>query len=147
MNRGVAPPDPETPVGELRFLIGDTQYTELDPPEAGYGNYTNFSDDQLEAFITQSDGSIVRAAGYSYLTLAAAVAASSVSWKSDDLAITDNRAKYLTDLANFWFSRADDDDASAASDGFDVVYPFGNPYDWDCDPELAQRRFRGTTCW
>lgn len=148
MNKGVAPPDPETPVGELRFLIGDASYVPLDPPEAGYGAYTNFSDNQLDAFLTQSDGSVVRAAGYSYLTLATSIAAGAISFKTDDLSVTDNRAKAMLDLANLWFARADDDESAAAAAFFSVSYPFGNPYDCNYDPELAQRRFtRVNNCW
>lgn len=34
-NRGVAPPDMTTPVGQVRALLGDVEYTEYDPPPAG----------------------------------------------------------------------------------------------------------------
>ena len=40
VNRGVAPADSSTDVGRFRYLYGDITYTDLDPVEAGYGDYT-----------------------------------------------------------------------------------------------------------
>jgi len=143
INRGIAPPDPSTPVGQLRGALGDTEYKELDPPEEGYGSYENFGDTELEALLAMSDGSPTRAAGYGYLKLAAQAANEAVDWASDDKRVTmSKRAEWLTKQAQIWFDLADSGDQSAVNNYFDLVYPFGNRYDEECGPEAAYRLVR-----
>ena len=138
-NRGVAPPDPETEVGQLRLFIGDVIYVELDPPEVGYGDYTNFSDDQLNQFLAQG-GSLMRAAGYAYLQLATAAAAQAITVTSDDLRIElTERAAQLRQIANLWLEQADNQQGSQTVDYIDLVQPF--PRNTGCKdwPELSMR--------
>lgn len=139
-NRGIAPLDPLTPVGQLRLLVGDTEYTELDP---GFGDYNNFSDAELEGFITSGGGSIVRASGFAYLRLAALAAAGAISWRSDDLAVDSKivASEYRL-LANIAFGQADTEDALGAS-GFALDFPFSCTCDGtcaNCTQELAAPR-------
>lgn len=123
-NRGVAPLDPNTDVGELRLLIGDTEYVPLVPPEEGIGDYNNFSDDELNGFLTAGGGSITRASGYAYLRLAALSAAGAISWRSDDLAVdTKLIASEYRLLARIAFEQADNEDDLLAS-GFALDFPF-----------------------
>lgn len=131
-NRGIAPPDLTTDVGQFRVLVGDTQYVELVPPEVGFGDYEKFSDDEIEGYLAQAEGSIPRAIGYAYLYLAGQAALTSHSVKDYDLAVdTTKRADGLIAIANMWFGKADAEEA----DYFDVV-PVGSR-GRRCKPELA----------
>jgi len=130
INRGIAPPDASTAVGQMRAALSDTEYLPLIPDEPGYGEYQNFSDFELEAKIAQAGGSTTRAIGFAYLTLAGAAAADAIEWASDDQRVNlAKRAAQLTAVANSWFDRADSEDAMGGVDFFAVEYPFGNPYD------------------
>lgn len=121
-NKGVYPVDPLTDVGQVRFAVGDTESQPLDPPEPGFQDYEMFSDDQIEAFLSRSEGSINRSTGYAYLTLASQAAMHSRSVKDHDLAIDyTKRAADLRASAQMWFGLADDEDASAGgADIFEV---------------------------
>lgn len=139
-NRGIAPLDPGTEVGQLRLLVGDTEYVEFIPPEVGYGDYNNFSDDELNGFIVAGGGSLTRASGYAYLRLAALAAASAISWRSDDLAVDSKLvASEYRLLARIAFEQADGEDELLAS-GFALDFPFscgGCGSCGECIPELA----------
>lgn len=120
VNRGVAPLNPSTDVGKFRLAYGDTQYTDLDPPETGYGDYTELSDAEVEGFL-ESGGSVPRGIGYYYLQLAGKAALTGRSVKDYDLAIdTRNRAADLRALAQYWFDLADGEDGSS-EDAFMIV--------------------------
>jgi len=123
VNRGIAPPDPNTEIGQFRFTFGDTEYTELDPPEAGYGNYTYWSDAEIQAFLARSDDSITRAIGYAYLNLAASAARESKFVKDYDLQVDlTKRSADLRAIAQLYFDQADDEDDNAGlGEYFDLV--------------------------
>lgn len=141
VNRGVAPLDPLTEVGQLRLLLGDIDYVDLVPPEAGYGDYNNFSDDELEGFILAGSGSITRASGFGYLRLAALAASGAISWRSDDLSLDAKQvaAEYRL-LANIAFGQADNEEALGAS-SFALDHPYKTCDCWGgcatCAQELA----------
>ena len=121
---GVYPLDPETPIGQMRLILGDTESTPYDPVEAGFQNYEVFSDDELQALLTMSDDSFPRGVGYAYLKLAGLAANEAVDWRSDDLAMTlSKRSSELRLIAQSWFDRADMQDAS--EDIFDVFDTLG----------------------
>lgn len=137
-NIGIAPPDPATPVGQMRFVVKDTVYIELAPPVVGYGDYVAFSDAELEAMIALSNGNVFNAIGMMWLELAGKAAGQSVEWASDDLRL--NLTKTSSDLlaiAKIWFDRGrDQDDALGLTDNF-LIVPTGQD-EW-CEPELAAR--------
>lgn len=122
INRGVAPPDTDTPVGAVRVGVGDTDWSELDPPELGYGNYALFSDAELELFLTLSDGNVPRAIAMAYIKLAASWNSSSATIRTDDLqySVKDSVGSWLS-LADYWNNIADNEDDRAANDIFDMV--------------------------
>ncbi len=124
VNKGIAPADPASPIGSLRFLLGDLEYDGLDTPEEGYGDYYNFGDDELAGFITAGGGSITRASGYAYLRLAAIAASGAISWRSDDLSVDSKipPSEYRL-LARIAFEQADDEDTYGAS-SFTIDYPY-----------------------
>lgn len=84
---GLAPVDFDTPVGEVRLLIGDT-----DPKPGtedsvnGTGEYAFYSDDEIAAFIRSAGGARPAASG-----ILRAIAASTVlklkKWSSADLMV------------------------------------------------------------
>lgn len=124
VNRGVAPVEPSTPVGALRYSIGDLDYEPLDPAETGYGNFPNFSDTELAQFIAQGGGSVTRASGFVYLRFATLAASGAISWRTDDLAVDSKQvASEYRLLARIAFEQADAEDAAGAS-GFDLDFPF-----------------------
>lgn len=138
-NRGVAPLDPNTDVGQLRLMIGDTEYVDLVPPEVGYGDYNNFSDDELGGFIAAGGGSITRGSGYAYIRLAALTAAGAISWRSDDLAIDSKQiASEYRLLARVAFEQADnEEDLNASAFALDFPYSCGCGSCNQCLQELA----------
>lgn len=137
-NKGIVPLDPETLVGQLRVLLRDTSYTELDPAEAGFGNYAVFSDQDLAVYAAQNPDSLNRAAGEAIRSIALEVAAGERSVKTDDLAVDlRGRGKSLLEIAQSFFDDADAADADAANDFFQIVprpgracrvRPEGTPY-------------------
>lgn len=120
--RGIAPPDPATPVGQFRLLAGDSEYEPYDPPEPGYGLYAIWSDDEIEAFLTITDGNIARAIALAYTQLAAAWNSSSATIRTDDLqySVKDSVGSWLN-LAAYWNRIADEEEARAVDDYFDMV--------------------------
>ena len=142
-NRGLRDFDTSTEVGTLRLQVGDTQFTELSPPEDDWVDFAYFSDSTLEAFIETADENLTRATGFAYRSLAGILTMSAVSITTDDLRVdTLGRAKLMRELAAEWLSSAEDEDNAAASDLFEVI-PFGgfaNPYakTW---PEASARPY------
>lgn len=120
--RGIAPPDPNTSVGMFRLLAGDSEYEEYDPPESGYGLYAIWSDTEIEAFLAITNDSVPRAIALAYTQMAAAWNSSSATIRTDDLQyqVKDSVGSWLN-LADYWNRVADDDDAAAINDYFDMV--------------------------
>ena len=54
-NRGIAPPDLATTRGKFRLLAGDSVYAPLIPAQTGFGDYTLFSDDEVDAYLTMAE--------------------------------------------------------------------------------------------
>lgn len=127
-NDGAVPFDPQSDVGKFRVLIGDTVAEPYDPDEPGRGNYQYFSDTEVEGLVAVADGSITRAIGNGYLTLAGQAALESKSVADFDLKIDlTKRASDLRLVALQWFERADKEQASA-EDAFEIASLTG-----DCD--------------
>lgn len=119
--RGIAPPDFSTPVGLFRAELPDVNYTELTPPESGYGAYEEMSDTEIEGLIAAAGGSYLRALGKYYLILAGQSAKTSASIKDYDLAIDETkRSADLRSIAAYYFGLADDEDNSG-EDAFTIV--------------------------
>lgn len=136
VNRGVAPPERGTGVGNFRFLIGDAAFEELTPPEAGYGSYKLFSDDEIEVFLSMGE-SPEDAAYLAFMQLAGSAALHSSSIQDYDLKVsTEKRATDLRLIAQGWRERAD----AAAADVFELFDV--NIRDEDCTPELAAHAYR-----
>ena len=137
VNRGVAPADLSTPVGQLRSLIGDVTYVDLVPPEDGFGDYTAFSDDQLESFLSLGTNNMAYAVGYAYTTLAAQFAADAIKVTTDDEAVDlTARAESMRKIANDWFNRGDTSVAVDNNSYFTIVYPeYENGPDWPAELE------------
>lgn len=122
MKKGVAPLNPSTEVGQFRLMVGDTEFTELDPPVEGFGDYTLFSDDEILAALIRADENENRAAGYLYASLASQAAIQSKSVKDYDLQIDlTKRSGDLRAIAKMWFDQADEEDAL---DGSGDVFEF-----------------------
>ena len=130
INKGVAPPVMTTPVGQMRALLGDMTYTELVPPEVGFGNYVKFSDEEIEAFLAASD-SQEGALFLAYMSLAGQAALESKNVKDLDLQV--DLTKRATDLRLIAFGWRDRADALAADvfEMFDVSIDNG----CGCTPE------------
>jgi hypothetical protein len=142
VNRGVAPADSSTPIGQLRNIIGDVAYTELDPVEPGFGNYAAFSDDQLQSFLDLGTGNLAYGVGYAYTTLAAQFAADAIKVTTDDEAIDlTQRAESMRKIANDWFNRGDAN-AAANDTYFSIVYP-----EYECGSEFPPELSIGTIDW
>ena len=106
-NKGIAPLQPTTDVGQFRLLIGDTSYSDLCPAQPGFGDYGMFSDDEISLFLAQGE-SPEEAAYLGYLQLAGAAAMEAKSVKDFDLSIDlTKRASELRAIAQMWRDRAD----------------------------------------
>ena len=148
-NIGATPIDPDEPVGALRFLVGDTDGTPLDPEVVGSPDYAQWSDSALGVALAAQHGNQLRAAGTLYLQLAAAFSISGRSIKTDDLAIdTKGRGRDLHEVAQSFFDEATAADNSAASDFFQIV-PFTRRRGRSgcaCRPEGAPRPLTCGNC-
>lgn len=127
-NKGVAPADLTTPVGQLRVNLGDLSYVELEPPEPGFGDFANYSDAELEAFLTSANDNVATATGFAYMQLAAVYAVSGRDIKTDDLAIsTKSRGSDLLQVAKSWLAEGAAQNAQDAVDYIDIVTPYPRP--------------------
>lgn len=85
-NKGIAPPDYSTAVGQFRALISDTDYVELVPPVTGYGDYAFYSDDAIEGLLAVYPA-VRNAAAQALRTIAASQALLLKKWSTDDLSV------------------------------------------------------------
>jgi hypothetical protein len=145
VNRGVAPADLSTAVGQLRSIIGDVTYIELSPPEAGFGDYTNFADGQLESFLDLGNDNLAYGVGYAYTTLAAQFAADAIKVTTDDEAIDlTARAEAMRKIANDWFNRGDANAALTNDSYFAIIYPeFERGPQWPAELEAPDIEWWG----
>ena len=134
MNKGEAPPHPATAVGQFRVLIGDVDYTPLDPVQVGFGDYAMFSDDEIEVFLMQADNSLEGSLYWAYMQMAGAAARESKNVKDLDLQVDlTKRATDLRLMAIQWKEAWD----QVSADIFEV-FDIGG-LDCGCVPELAPR--------
>ena len=135
-NLGVVPVDPETEVGKLRILIGDVEYT---PVDDNTGDFSGFSDLQLEAYISLGSNRAY-AAGYAYMALAAQFAADALKVTTDDESVDlTARAESMRKIANEWFAQAAIVSDNESNNFFSIIYP---EYETGCgtvDAELESR--------
>lgn len=137
-NRGIAPLNPGTTVGQFRLFYGDTQYVDLDPVEPGYGDYTELSDDEISLFLTQSSDSVTRAIGYYYIRLSGEAAKQSKEVEDYDLRVNlTKRAEDLRKTAQSYFELANAEDIASGASDFFQSYPFATQDPEN--PELAAR--------
>lgn len=125
VNDGAVPVDPASEVGQFRVILGDTVAEGYTPPEPGRGDYAMFSDADIEGYLA-AGGSFYRGVGIAFLALAGNAALVAKSTKDFDLSLdTTKRPSELRLIAQYWFDRADKEDA-AAQDAF-FVAPLGDP--------------------
>ncbi len=148
-NRGVAPPDRSTNVGKMRFALGDSEYTEYDPPQPGFGIYQLFSDDELQTFLDLADDNVARAIAMAYRQIGASWASTGATIRTDDLTYSakDSVGNWLT-LADYWDKVADGQDARAIDSYFGMVdvgttrrgvcKPEAAPWPWPCPHSLTR---------
>lgn len=131
-NRGVAPPDLTTLVGQVRALLGDVEYTNYDPPQPGFGRYRLMSDIEIEGFLLNSDDSVEGAVYFAYLQMAGAAAMESKEVKDFDLSVnTTKRATDLRLIAQMWLDKWN----AATADIFEL---FDVGFGCVCRMELAE---------
>ena len=131
-NKGVAPPDYMTSVGQFRALIGDTDWVPLVPDEPGFGDYAFYSDDAINGLLAVYPN-VKRAAAQALRTIAATQALLLKKWSTDDLSVDGAAiAEALRKLAAGLDEQADNEDSNI--DIFELV-----PLATQCDffPELS----------
>lgn len=141
---GVAPADPETPVGKFRLEYGDTEYTEYDPPVADVGNYSELSDAEIENLLASGGDSVSGALGKYYLALSGHAAQQAKLVKDYDLQINlMDRSTRLLAVANRYLEEAGKEDRLAGGDDIFMVHPVGNRQNWipEASPPRAGRRY------
>lgn len=143
-NDGAWPIDASTPVGQLRFALGDVVGEEYTPPEPGRRNFEAYSDDELDALLKMAGGSFSSAIGYAYLKLAGLAAGQAIDWRSDDLAVNMSKTPAeLRALAQMWFDRGSVEDSV---EGFYLSGEFDSG-GCGCVPELAVPAWCGCGRW
>jgi hypothetical protein len=126
MNKGKAPLDPNTLLGQLRVFVGDVQSSPLEPAEEGWGSYAVFGDESLLGALAAAGDNLNRAAGNLFATLAVEYMQLGKSVRTDDLAIdTRGRGKDLLEVARSFWEQAALSDAATGGDIFTVVGPAG----------------------
>lgn len=136
-NKGVAPFDPTSSIGKFRVAVGDTAYVDLDPPEAGFGDYADYSDAEIEAFLALNSDQVEGAIADVLFQMALSAAKEAKNVKDFDLQVDlTKRASELRLLAGQYRDRAN---AASADifETFDIVDQGGC-----CTPELAAHQFR-----
>lgn len=140
-NRGIAPPDMSTAVGQTRALLGDVEYTEYDPPQTGFGMYEKMSDLEIEGFLARSDNSPEGAMYFVYLQISGDAAFASRMIRDFDLQVdTTKRSGEFLAIADRWKSLWD-----ASTEDIFEVFDIGNS-GCGCVPELAPRPFCRRGC-
>jgi len=86
-NEGASPPNYATLAGKVRVLVGDTSARELDPPEAGRGQYAWYSDDELEVLGELNNNNPKRVAVWVLSQVSISTALLLKKWTSEDLAV------------------------------------------------------------
>lgn len=86
-NVGAFPPDYNTLAGKVRVLVGDTDAAPLDPPEAGFGQYAWYSDEELEVLGEMNNSSPKRVAIWVLSQVAISSSLLLKKWTSEDLAV------------------------------------------------------------
>jgi hypothetical protein len=124
MTAGAFPIDPTTPVGQLRYLLGDTTATASPQAPAGTKLFAVWSDAELIAAIANAGGNVLRAGGLLVTQLALFYAQQGqMSIKADDLGLTIGaKGSDLNTIARTLFQEASDRDAAEA-DSFFVAAP------------------------
>jgi len=122
-NKGVYPLDPLTLVGQFRLASGDVISVPFDPVQAGFQNYTYWSDDEIAQFIVLGGTSQNRAIGYAWLQASAGAALASKTVKDYDLQVDlTKRSEDLRKTAQFYFDLAEGEDVIAGlDDAFEIV--------------------------
>lgn len=144
-NRGVAPLDPNTLVGQFRIAAGDAEYKEFQPTEFGYGDYAIWSDAEIEAYLRLAGDKLPRAIAIGYRQLAASWVSLGATIKTDDLTYSskDTVGQWIQ-LADYWDKIANDSDASSVDDYFDLVQ-MGRCASWP--PEASPQRVATGKWW
>lgn len=125
-NKGIYPLDPNTQVGRFRLRFGDIDSVPLDPVEPGFQDYTELSDEEIEAFLNGAGDSVSRAIGAYYAQLAGAAAKIARNTKDHDLALnTMERSERLLAVARYWDGVADNEDTEAGSTDIFEIFPTG----------------------
>ena len=120
-NPGAFPVDFGEPVGQVRALIGDTLSVPLDPPVSGQQDFQLFSDAEIEQFLSSGQGSIYRASGFAFMSLAGVAARQAESIRDFDLQIDSRqKAEQLRLQAQWYFGEADRLDG-LGEDGYTIV--------------------------
>lgn len=126
----IYPPDPETPVGVVRFLVSDTKQLVFEPDQPA--RYI-FPDAQYQAYITLAgEGRYKAAAANALRAIAAQEAIIAKVLKTEDLQtdgakLADSLRLLARELENQ--QKQEDDDAAVAEFGFETVsyqYPYAN---------------------
>jgi len=114
-NKGVAPVDTSTAVGQFRVDVGDTGSVALDPTETGFADYTYFSDLELQSAL-DATGGVPSNAGmaFMYRKLAGILALKAQNIQTDDLRYaSEQRAEIMRKIAKDFQDAADTGAANA----------------------------------
>ena len=124
-NPGIFPLDPTTPTGQFRIRSGDMLSVPFVPAQAGFQDYTSYSDAEITAYIAAANNSISRGIGYAYMQAAGLASAESKKVKDYDLQVDlTTRANDLRATALAFFAMAlTEDKITGINDYFDVIEP------------------------
>ena len=133
-NVGVYPINPASPVGNVRVLIGDTDPTQISPPNGISGTYLWYSDAEIEAILSLYGDNPKLAAARILYSIAGSQALLLRKWSTDDLSVDGAAvAEALRKLAKDLRDEANAVDA--LTDIFEISYP-GSTY--ACTAELTE---------
>lgn len=123
-NVGVAPPNVNTKVGQFRLIYGDSQFDELVPPEEGFGQYSELSDEEIETYLALSGDSVYRAMGTYAMTLSLRAAEESKLIEDFDLKVsTVQRSSDYRRVGQEWLKLAEMEDTQGGANDIFEVFP------------------------
>lgn len=133
VNKGIAPPNFDTEIGEIRATIGDVAYAPLTPEETGYGDYSLMSDKEIQVFLNLGE-SREHVLYLLYNSLATSAAGEAKMVKDFDMQVDlRGRAERYMQLAMSWKDAADKG-ANDIFESFDTLVEAPTPH-----PELSAR--------
>lgn len=136
---GIAPPDYNTDIGQLRAIIPDVSWAQQVPPVAGIGDYVLFGDTILGVFLSRTNNDVDAAALIAWSQIADSLIMQATTVTTDDLRVS------LEKRAELYYKKVADAKKEYSADIF-VLAPVGESCACSCHAELSPWPCESCSC-